>query len=87
MDPAPRLSPLTTRRGEARIAQTADYYVIPAPVPFSVALFTCPCGAKAVEYDVKRDEPAGWMTADDGSHRWAPCAREIVATRGVLTNI
>jgi len=64
---------LTRRRDGARIAQTADYFVIPVAFPCSVALFRCRCGAKAVEYDVKRVAPTGWGTADHGSHRCPAC--------------
>jgi hypothetical protein len=53
---------LTSGRDEVRIARTADYFVSPAPYPCSVAMFRCPCGAKAVEYDVKRVAPPGWET-------------------------
>jgi hypothetical protein len=56
------------------MAQTADYIVIPAPFPCSVALFSCPCGAKAVESDTKRVAPKGWSTAEDGSPRCPVCA-------------
>ena len=42
----------------------------------SLVLLSCPCGANAVEYDVKRGAPPGWSTADDGSDRCPACARE-----------
>jgi hypothetical protein len=64
---------LTSDRDEPKIVQTADYFVTPAPIPCSVALFSCPCGATAVEYDVKRVAPAGWSTADDGVLRCPAC--------------
>ena len=31
--------------------RTADYFVTPAPVPCSVAVFSCACGATDVECD------------------------------------
>jgi len=65
---------LTTRRREARITQTADYFVIPAPVPCSVAVFTCPCGAQAMEYDLERPLPAGWSSTEDGSTLCPRCS-------------
>jgi len=43
---------LTRTRRDDKIARTTDYFVIPAPVPCGVALFTCRCGAYAVEYDL-----------------------------------
>ena len=67
---------LTSQRHAAKIAQTADYYAIPAPFPRCVVLFTCPCGAEAVESDLKRVAPTGWSTADDGSHRCPACFAE-----------
>ena len=42
---------LTSVRDPSRIMPTADYFIIPAPVPCSVALFSCPCGARADESD------------------------------------
>ncbi len=51
----------------------AEYVVIPAPVPCSVALFSCPCGAKAFE-DTKHVAPKGWSPADDGSVRCPACS-------------
>ena len=65
-------------RSEDR-AETAEYIVIPAPFPCSVALFSCPCGAKTVEYDVKRAAPTGWSTADDGSNRCPRCTAEAAS--------
>jgi hypothetical protein len=76
--------PLTGPGQDAKIAQMADYFVIPTPVPCSVALFTCPCGAHAVEYDVKRAAPTGWSTADDGSCRCPRCSAKL-AGRTPLT--
>jgi hypothetical protein len=55
---------------------TADYFLIPAPVPCSVALFTCPCGAHAVDYDPKDVSPPGWSKAEDGSQRCPRCSAE-----------
>jgi len=60
-------------REEARIAGTVDYVVIPAPFPCSLALFTCPCGAKAVD-DPRHATPKGWTTAADGSVRCPACS-------------
>jgi len=54
----------------------AEYLVTAAPFPCSLVLLSCPCGANAVEYDVKRGAPPGWSTADDGSDRCPACARE-----------
>jgi hypothetical protein len=65
---------LTTGRREARIAPTADYFVIPAPVPCSVAVFTCPCGAKAMEYDLERALPEGWSSTEAGSTLCPHCS-------------
>jgi len=65
---------LTSKRDPSRIVPTADYFVIPAPVPCSVALFSCPCGAKAFESDPKQLAPKGWTTADDGSVRCPVCS-------------
>jgi hypothetical protein len=59
-----------------RIGQTVDHFVIPAPYPCSVALFTCPCGAQAVEYDVERVAPPGWEMGDDGLPRCPACIAE-----------
>jgi hypothetical protein len=56
-----------------KIAQTADYFITPAPVPSSVAVFSCACGATEVEYDVKDPAPPEWSTADDGSPRCPVC--------------
>lgn len=56
-----------------KIAETADYFVTPAPVPSSVAVFSCPCGATAAEFDAKELVPPKWSTADDGSHRCPVC--------------
>ena len=67
---------LTSGSDEARIGQTADYFVIPGPFPCSVAVFSCPCGAKAIDYDVKQVAPPGWGTADDGSYRCPACIAE-----------
>ena len=64
---------MTSLRDEARIVQTAEYLVIPVPFPCSVALFSCPCGAKAVESDTKHVVPKGWSTAEDGSTRCPVC--------------
>ena len=78
---------MTSGRQEARIAHTADYYVIPAPFPCSVALFSCPCGAKAVESDPKRVAPKGWSTTGEGSPRCPVCtakASSRAATSGTL---
>jgi hypothetical protein len=52
----------------------ADYFVVPAPVPCSVAVFTCPCGAKTVEYDLERASPPGWSSTEDGSTLCPPCS-------------
>jgi hypothetical protein len=59
----------------------ADYFVTPTPVPSSVALFTCPCGAIAVDYDLKEALPPGWSSAEDGSDRCPPCAAAEAAAR------
>jgi len=67
---------LTTRRAEIKIAQMADYFVTPAPIPSSVALFSCPCGATAAEFDAKEVVPPDWSTADDGSCRCPVCTAE-----------
>jgi hypothetical protein len=56
-----------------KIAGTADYFITPAPVPSSVAVFSCACGATEVEYDVKDAAPPEWSTADDGSPRCPVC--------------
>jgi hypothetical protein len=63
-----------------KIARTADYFVTPAPVPSSVAVFSCPCGATEVEYDVKDVAAPEWSTDDDGSHRCPECTANA-ATR------
>ena len=70
---------MTSGRQEARIAHTADYYVIPAPFPCSVALFRCPCGAKAVESDPKRVAPKNWSTAEDGASRCPVCTAKAAS--------
>jgi hypothetical protein len=67
---------LTSLRYEVKIVQTADYFVTPAPIPSSVAVFNCPCGATAAEYDAKDLAPPDWSTADDGSHRCPVCTAE-----------
>jgi hypothetical protein len=54
---------LTSLRYEVKIVQTADYFVTPAPIPSSVAVFNCPCGATAAEYDAKDLAPPDWSTA------------------------
>jgi hypothetical protein len=54
---------------------TADYFVIPGPAPCSVALFTCPCGAHAVDYDLSDEAPPGWTKSDDGELRCPECTR------------
>jgi hypothetical protein len=59
---------------DPRIAYTVDHFVISAPFPFAVALFRCRCGAKAVEYDLKRAAPTGWSIVDTGSHRCPRCS-------------
>jgi hypothetical protein len=61
--------------------QTADYLVIPAPFPCSVALFSCPCGAKAVD-DPRHVEPKGWSTAEDGSPRCPVCTAKASSREG-----
>jgi hypothetical protein len=63
---------------EAKITQTVDYFTIPAPFPCSVALFSCRCGATAVEYDLEQTTPAGWSTAEDGSDRCPRCSAAAV---------
>jgi hypothetical protein len=65
---------LTTPHGGAKIAGTADYFVIPAPVPCTVAVFTCPCGAQVVEADREQALPPGWSTTEDGSSRCPRCS-------------
>jgi hypothetical protein len=70
---------LTADGDGAKIAPTADYFVIPAPCPCSVALFSCPCGANAVDYDVKDAAPAGWTTTDDGEARCPECSARAAA--------
>src|SRR5512132_409292 len=67
---------LTSRRREMKIAQMADYFVTPAPIPSSVAVFSCRCGATKVEYDATEVAPPDWSTADDGSHRCPVCTAE-----------
>src|SRR5262249_42178094 len=60
---------------------TAEVYVNQTSVPLSVAVFTCACGARRIQYDLKRNSPSGWSTAADGSDRCPRCAgREIAAT-------
>jgi len=66
---------LTSLRERSRIASTADYIVIPAPVPCSIAVFSCPCGAQAFE-DTKHVAPEGWSVSEDGSVRCPVCAAE-----------
>jgi hypothetical protein len=61
------------------MAQTADYIVIPAPFPCSVALFSCPCGAKAFEYDPREVEPKDWSTAENGSLRCPACTAKAAS--------
>jgi hypothetical protein len=63
---------LTSLREGSRIAPTAEYIVIPVPFPCSVALFSCPCGAKAVE-ETKKAAPKGWSVDADGSARCPVC--------------
>jgi hypothetical protein len=70
---------LTADADGAKIAPTADYFVIPAPCPCSVALFSCPCGASTVEYDVKHAAPPGWETTDDGEARCPECSARAAA--------
>jgi hypothetical protein len=53
---------------------TVEYGVIHATVPCSAALFTCRCGASTVEFDLARELPERWSTADDGSPRCPHCA-------------
>jgi hypothetical protein len=65
-----------------RIPPTADYFVIPAPCPCSVALFSCRCGATAVDYDLKDDAPPGWETAEDGELLCPVCAAKASETTG-----
>lgn len=65
---------MTSDRDEANIAQTAEYFVIPASFPCSVALFSCSCGAKTLEYEVERVAPTGWVTTEDGELRCPVCA-------------
>jgi hypothetical protein len=71
---------LTAGGYAAKIAPTADYFVIPAPCPCSVALFSCACGATAVDYDLKQDLPPGWEAAEDGEFRCPRCSAEAAAT-------
>jgi hypothetical protein len=61
-----------------KIAQMADYFVTPAPIPSSVAVFSCRCGATQVEYDATEVAPPDWSTADDGSHRCPVCTAEAL---------
>lgn len=75
----PYAEALTAGGDGAKIASTADYFVIPAPCPCSVALFSCPCGAKAVEYDLKEVAPPGWSTSDDGVLRCPECSARVSA--------
>lgn len=70
---------LTSRCRETKIAETADYFVTPAPIPSSVAVFSCPCGATAVEYDATEVAPPDWSTADDGSCRCPVCTAEALS--------
>ena len=51
----------------------AEYVAVPTPFPCSVALFTCSCGAKTVEYDPKTVAPTGWSTTEDGAARCPEC--------------
>jgi hypothetical protein len=44
-------------------------------VPFSIALFTCRCGAEVTETDMKRPAPEGWVNAGDDVHLCPGCAR------------
>jgi hypothetical protein len=68
---------LTAARRESEDSSvTAEYVVIPAPFPCSAGLFSCSCGATAVEYDLKRVAPEGWSTAEDGSCRCPRCTAE-----------
>src|SRR5215467_7763556 len=72
---APGDSRLLTRpHRRTRIVFTADYFVIPAPVPCSVAVFTCRCGAQTVEYDLERAAPPDWSSAEDGSTLCPRCS-------------
>jgi hypothetical protein len=61
-----------------KIAQMADYFVTPAPIPSSVAVFSCLCGATAAEFDAKEVVPPDWSTGDDGSHRCPVCTAEAL---------
>jgi hypothetical protein len=70
---------LTAGRHGAKIAPTAEYFVIPAPCPCSVALFSCACGATVVDYDVKEAAPAGWEAADDGEVLCPECSARASA--------
>lgn len=67
---------LTSLGCGGKIVPTADYYAIPAPFPSCVVQFTCTCGAKVLEYDLTREAPAGWTTAEDGSPRCPACSAE-----------
>lgn len=40
------------------------YAAVSAFVPCSVALFTCECGASAVEFDMRLEVPHGWSTRE-----------------------
>jgi hypothetical protein len=62
-----------------KIAWTPDYFVTSAPFPCSIALFSCSCGARAVEYDLKQGAPAAWTTAQDGSQRCPACSTEAAS--------
>jgi hypothetical protein len=66
---------LTSLRKRSRIDPTAEYIVIPAPVPCSIAVFSCRCGAQAFE-DTKHVAPEGWSTADDGTVRCPVCSEK-----------
>jgi hypothetical protein len=54
----------------------ADYFVTPAPIPSSVAVFSCRCGVTEVEYDAMEVVPPEWSTAADGSQRCPVCTAE-----------
>jgi hypothetical protein len=67
---------LTRPRSGGRMTSTAEYFVTIAPFPCGVALFTCRCGARTVEFDPKRPAPKGWATADDGSPHCPVCSEQ-----------
>ena len=49
---------------------TVNDGVLHASVPCGVAMFTCTCGASAVEYDLNRGVPDRWVAADAGFTSW-----------------